>query len=80
VTPGPDGRQCTPYLPAGPGGTPLDLPLSDGLGGALSRTMTAGRLDALCAKRTATKERSILAVWLCREAFRYCHLAAPRTA
>jgi hypothetical protein len=34
VTPGPDGRQCTPYLTAGPGGTPLDLPLSDGLGGA----------------------------------------------
>jgi hypothetical protein len=55
VTPGPDGRQCTPYLPAGPGGTPLDLPLSDGLGGARSRTTTAGRPDDLRAERTAKK-------------------------
>jgi hypothetical protein len=35
VTPGPDGRQCTPYLPAGPGGMPLVLPLSEGLGSTL---------------------------------------------
>jgi hypothetical protein len=32
VTPGPGDRKCTPYLAAGPGGTPLGLPLSKGLG------------------------------------------------
>jgi hypothetical protein len=31
---GPENRKCTPYLGSGPGSTPLDLPLSDGLGGA----------------------------------------------
>jgi hypothetical protein len=29
VTPGPGDRKCTPYLAAGPGGTPLALPLSE---------------------------------------------------
>ena len=32
MTPGPAGRKCTPYLLAGPGGMPLVLPLSEGLG------------------------------------------------
>jgi hypothetical protein len=32
VTPGPADRKCTPYLAAGPGGAPLGLPLSKGLG------------------------------------------------
>ena len=32
MTPGPDGREFTAYLPAGPGGMPLVLPLSEGLG------------------------------------------------
>jgi hypothetical protein len=32
VTPGPGDRKCTPYLAASPGGTPLALPLSEGLG------------------------------------------------
>jgi hypothetical protein len=65
---GPDGRQCTPYLPAGPGSTPLDLPLSDGLGGARLRTTIARRPDALSAERTAKKREEYLAVWLCLEA------------
>ena len=34
MTPGPAGRKCTPYLLAGPGGMPLVLPLSEGLGSA----------------------------------------------
>jgi len=32
VTPGPGHRQCTTYLWPGPGGTPLALPLTEGLG------------------------------------------------
>jgi hypothetical protein len=69
---GPDGRQCTTYLPAGPGGTPLDLPLSDGLGGAPSRTTTAGWPDALSVERIAKKMRR--AFWLF--GFATKHLAA----
>ena len=32
MTPGPASRKCTPYLLAGPGGMPLALRLSEGLG------------------------------------------------
>jgi hypothetical protein len=32
MPPGPGHRQCTPYLCPGPGGMPLVLPLSEGLG------------------------------------------------
>jgi hypothetical protein len=78
-TPGPDGRQCTPYLPAGPGGTPLDLPLSDGLGGARSRTTIAGRPGVLSAERTAKKGEDYLAVWLGWEA-RCARPTRPMTA
>ena len=31
MTPGPDGRKCTAYLLAGPGGMPLRLGLNEGL-------------------------------------------------
>ena len=34
MTPGPASRKCTPYLLAGPGGMPLALRLSEGLGSA----------------------------------------------
>jgi hypothetical protein len=36
-TPGPASRKCTPYLLAGPGGLPLVLRLSEGLGLSLQR-------------------------------------------
>ena len=32
MTPGPDGRKCTAYLLAGPGGMPLGLGFNEGLG------------------------------------------------
>jgi len=32
VTPGPGHRKCTAYLWPGPGGAPLALPLTEGLG------------------------------------------------
>ena len=43
MTPGPDGRKCTAYLLAGPGGMPLGLGLNEGLGS----TGPAGGLDAV---------------------------------
>ena len=38
MTPGPGRRQCTEYLRPGPGGMPLALPLSEGLGRTLVQT------------------------------------------
>jgi putative addiction module component (TIGR02574 family) len=69
---GPDGRQCTPYLPAGPGSTPLDLPLSDGLGGAGGRALGAmlwlmnARVDHVLEDvlRLSAEERSAVAAAL----------------
>ena len=39
MTPGPDGRKCTAYLMAGPGGMPLGLGFNDRLGHAFEDAM-----------------------------------------
>ena len=45
MTPGPGRRQCTAYLRPGPGGMPLALPLSEGLGStrAIAASLAAPR-------------------------------------
>ena len=39
MAPGPASRKCTPYLLAGPGGMPLALRLSEGLGRNAGKTL-----------------------------------------
>ena len=41
MTPGPGHRQCTPYLWPGPGGAPLALPLTEGLGSTVDDRLHA---------------------------------------
>jgi len=50
--PGPDLRECTPYLGAGPGGLPLALRLSEGLG----RTVDGSNHCARCSVEDERKE------------------------
>jgi len=45
VTPSPGHRKCTPYLWPGLGGTPLALPLTEGLGSTGPRQTGAGLED-----------------------------------
>jgi hypothetical protein len=71
-TPGPDGRQCTPYLPAGPGGTPLDLPLSEWLGG--TRCENPSRA-ALASPGTCWPKPLSLCLWSLR--LKQPHLLIP---
>ena len=59
MTPGPAGRKCTPYLLAGPGGMPLVLPLSEGLGSTALETMRtpSAKFPELCiADHSAARE------------------------
>jgi len=46
VTPGPGHRKCTTYLWPGPGGAPLTLPLTEGLGFIRERRQKSLVLDS----------------------------------
>jgi len=45
VTPGPGHRKCTAYLWPGPGGAPLALPLTEGLGGTHATCASGTRIS-----------------------------------
>jgi hypothetical protein len=66
-TPGPENRKCTPYLGSGPGGTPLDLPLSAGLG--CTRRLTTPGAEACSARLYWQKAPS---PWVCIPVLRAC--------
>jgi hypothetical protein len=68
VTPGPGDRKCTRYLAAGPGGTPLALPLSEGLG---RTAQTPGR------PRTTENLRSLFFLLLRSEVRAKLHAVRP---